>query len=351
MPRKDDSSDDEVSVKTINNVKVKPMKIKTVETLPVLGAELFPTDYCNVFICARKKSGKTVVIQNILKRKVGKNTTVIIFCSTANLDQNWIAIQKWLKKHNVPHEIFYNIKEGKVEYLKQIVDQLKKESHEHKLGDSEDEEEEEHYSKGGKKPTNYFRRGGNVSGFSMRNTSPETDSDRSDLDSDSEEEAFSDKDTTKSKVFSGGKSSKVEKLPYCAPDIIFVFDDMSSELKNKWLIEMLKEHRHFKSLALVSSQYPKDCRPESVKMCDYFLLFGGHDDKMLEKFLGDGGLPIKFETFKRIYKHATKEPYNFLYISNRDGDLRKNFDTKYIIREKKDDKEKEIIKSDDEDSD
>ena len=42
-------------------------------------------------------------------------------------------------------------------------------------------------------------------------------------------------------------------------------------------------------------------------------------------------LAIEFEDFERLYKDATAEPFNFLYVDSRENEYRKNFSKLYIL--------------------
>ena len=69
--------------KRINNEKVHDFKRKVEkDTRPVRGATLFPELYCNIFLCARKKVGKTLATFKILKKCAGPKTKIVAFCAT-----------------------------------------------------------------------------------------------------------------------------------------------------------------------------------------------------------------------------------------------------------------------------
>ena len=86
--------------------KVSKNNIKVVEvekdTKPIKGEDWFPTKFPNVFVLAKKNSGKTTVISNMLEHCAGKNTKFIFIVSTIEKDPTWIKItNKWEKKHDV----------------------------------------------------------------------------------------------------------------------------------------------------------------------------------------------------------------------------------------------------------
>ena len=91
-----------IRLEQINDVVVKPIATATnTDKRPVRGYELIPEPFASIFLCAKKKSGKTNVVYKILKNCIGKNTIVIVFASTFNKDENWIEIKKWMKKNNI----------------------------------------------------------------------------------------------------------------------------------------------------------------------------------------------------------------------------------------------------------
>ena len=87
-------------MKKINDVKVLPIPIKGAGGKKFPGYKIFSENkYPNIFLLAKKNSGKTSTIFTIIKQYLEKkkNRKVIIFSSTVNKDNNWIYITKWLK--------------------------------------------------------------------------------------------------------------------------------------------------------------------------------------------------------------------------------------------------------------
>jgi hypothetical protein len=79
-------------------MKIKTIPLKKIDNKDIVGGDLFHL-YPNIFICAKKKSGKTTCIFNILKTCTDKNTLgIYIFCSTYTKDVNWMAIKDMLEK-------------------------------------------------------------------------------------------------------------------------------------------------------------------------------------------------------------------------------------------------------------
>ena len=80
------------SLQQINKQKVKAIPIPDEDKRPIKGFDICEEVYANIFLCAKKNSGKTSAIFKIAKECATKKTVVIIFCSTAYKDKNWIEI-------------------------------------------------------------------------------------------------------------------------------------------------------------------------------------------------------------------------------------------------------------------
>src|SRR4051812_31180254 len=78
-------------------------------------------------------------------------------------------------------------------------------------------------------------------------------------------------------IFKKKKNKKKKPKPqkHVAPDIIFVLDDLSTELRYKSVATLLKSNRHYRCKVILSSQYLHDLEPQSIAQLDYMLLFGG----------------------------------------------------------------------------
>lgn len=270
-----------ISLSKINNDIVKPIKIDVKDSnKPILGAELFSEIYANIFICAKKKSGKTTLINHIIKKCCNSQTKIIIFSSTLHKDESFNKIKEFCEKHNIDLTSYTSLKnDDGSDILESMISEL----------ENEIKEEKEDKPKN-KKVISLFD------------------------DSDDEEE-----------------EKKPKRYKYRSPEYMFIFDDLSNELKAKSINMFLKKNRHFKSKVIISSQYVHDLKPESLKQCDYFLLLGGHSEDKLEYFHKHGDLSIGFDLFHKIYKDSTNEKYNFLYIDNNNNVFRKNFNKQYNI--------------------
>ena len=118
------------SLKQINDIEVEPIKLKPVKTEDIKGYKYIPMLYSNIFICAKKNSGKTTVVYNILKNCINKSTKVVIFCSTHNNDKGWLEIKKWLEANSQPHIFYDAIMEDKVSNIELLIEKIKSDAEE-----------------------------------------------------------------------------------------------------------------------------------------------------------------------------------------------------------------------------
>jgi hypothetical protein len=260
-------------VTQLNDVKVEPIPQKG-GGKKAKGHQLFSDPYANIAAFGRKKSGKSSVIFKIVQECATPETTVLAFVSTLNKDQNWVHIQKWCKKKKIPF-VGYTTSKG---HLGELLEFMRQEG-------QEDEEEKE-------QPV-------------MQLPEPE-------------------------------KEQKEEKkrsalLPL---DYLLIFDDLGDELRDKYVDQLLKTNRHYRSKVIISSQYIKDLTPPSRKQIDIWLLFGKLSDENLETIFKDADLPIDFEAFQKMYQQATAEKYHFLYVDVRNDDYRIDFNKKIIATDK-----------------
>jgi hypothetical protein len=273
-----------INLKRINNEVVKPVKIKTDDDdKPIKGYDMIPELYAKIFLMAKKRSGKTCVIYNLIKKCVDKKKKVIIFCSTLYKDDTYKQMRDYLDKAGIDWEghTSLNDNDDGTDKLEELVQHLQNEKPK--------EREEEQEGKKGKKQSIIFCDGS----------------------SDEEEQE------TRSK--------------YRTPEYLIILDDLSTELKSTSLVSLLKKNRHYKAKLIVSSQYWNDLNPASRKQMDNILIFRSIPDNKLKEIYHDADLSIAYDKFVKIYRNATKDPFSFLYIDCNDSSFRRNFNLKYII--------------------
>jgi hypothetical protein len=108
----------------VSSHKVTPIPIEKDSDEPILGADWFEKPYANLFLLAKKFSGKTTVIANILARCAGPKTKFIFIVSTINKDPIWIEILKLLDKDR--YVAYTSINEDGVNIIDQFVDESEK---------------------------------------------------------------------------------------------------------------------------------------------------------------------------------------------------------------------------------
>lgn len=252
---------------------VKVPKIETYDDRFVVAKDWFSIPYSNIFISASKKSGKTILIYNIMQKCAGKNTKVFIFCPTFENDKTYKAIIEMLEDKGCTVECFKDLDD-----LHDVTQNL-----------SIDEPEEEEYI---------------------------------------------DKEI---KVIYGGKiitvteskkiNKKKDKKVY-AKNII-IFDDISPELKNVGVAALLKINRHLHSKVIISSQHLYDITPQCRGQIDYLCLFPGISFKRLENLYTSMDCHTDIENFLKYYRDATSKRFNFLMYDKGNNEFRKNFTELY----------------------
>ena len=112
---------------------------------------------------------------------------------------------------------------------------------------------------------------------------------------------------------------------------IVIFDDLSTELKDKAVPYFMKQNRHFKALCILSSQYLFDLAKDGRNQIDYILMFPNLPTEKVESIQRELDLNISKKKFYDVYMRPTIERYNFLFVNVRNGTYRKNFNTQITL--------------------
>lgn len=279
----------------INNLTVKAAPKKGGDDpRPIRGAGLFKDPFCNVYLSAKKKSGKTSNLFFILSRIISKRTKLVVFCSTVHKDPTWRFMIDYFESKGIDIETHTSLKEDGVDLLKLMVDTWDKEIEEEDKPKEEPDPKELIKQKG----TGAMR-------AILAHNLPQMEGE--------------------------GTPKKPKKSKYNERKVIFVLDDLSTELKTPSLIGLMKKSRHYKASILLSSQYYLDIKPECRKQIDVFLLYKGQTEQKLEAIYDDADLSIEYDEFKQLYNDATKEPYSFLYVDTRNDEFRENYNKQFKI--------------------
>lgn len=270
-----------IKTKLINSEKVKPIITNKHNKEDILGGDMFDL-YSNIYIGAKKMSGKSTTLAHILKKCCNKLTTIIIFSSTINKDPTMLEIIRMLRNKGcnvITHEHFID---GKVNILEDLIDELKKEEENDSDIESDEEVTFEDFVSGLKNPK------------------------------------IKSEDEKKKKKY-------VYKPKKIAPKYFLVMDDMGNDMRNNQIYKLLLKNRHFFMKTCLVSHFATDLTNQARKQLDYVLLFKSFNEEKLKTFYDGMDLSIDFDKFLQLYEYATKEKFNFLYIDVKNEKFRKNF--------------------------
>jgi len=269
--------------KQLTNVKIELPNKKKNKKKKALGYQYFSEPYANIFLCAKKKSGKTTLIYNLIKNTINSGTTIIFFVSTFYNDETYQYIQDYLTKKKIPFKVYTSLYHDAGNVKINMLDTILKSF------------ELNAVSKNSQKTKDF-----DLAYIKLNKTYPQ--------------------------------KKRTREYKFIVPEYLFIFDDISAELRyNHPFSKLLKQNRHYKSKVIVSSQFYKDIEPTARANLDYILLFKNIPDDTLKDIYDELQLNnLSFDEFKQIYMDVHEEPYNFLYISTNDGELRKNFDKEIV---------------------
>ena len=198
-----------ITCKKINDIEVKKVNLPKTNPEDIKGYKMIPELYSNIYLCAKKNSGKTTVLFNILKNCINKFTHVYFFVSTLYRDDTYKKIIDWLDSKDIGHTDHLSLYDGRNDILAVILNELYNQA---------DLDEEKHI-----KADELDKLYGKIINYS------ETD--------------------TEIKIV-------IKKPKKKTPEVCFVFDDLSGEIRtSQSLRRLLKMNRHIKSKTIVSSQY------------------------------------------------------------------------------------------------
>ena len=293
-----------MKLKQINKQYVKKIHIPDEDKRPIKGFDICEEVYANIFLCAKKKSGKTNALCKIMEECASRNTIIYIFSSTAYKDKNWIQIRKRFLKKGMELHVFTSLFDGGVDQLDKLVKELQKHAKEAEEAEEDQDSEGDHEQMD---PCDQLlMRLGALKPSQQEDSESEQDSEDS--------------------------LPKKRRDRYLAPEYMIVLDDLSDELKSRSLLRLLKFNRHFKSKVIISSQWPHDLLPESRKQIDLFLIFKGFTaSKLQETIYKDCDSSVPFDDFFKMYEAATLKPFSFLYVDSRADKFRRNLDCLFIL--------------------
>ena len=281
-----------LKLKRVSDVVIKPFRNDKVSTKDIKGGDVFSL-YSNIFLCAKKNSGKTSAIYNILKLCANAKTNIIIFASTVNKDSTWIKIVKRFERTN--NVVTYtSLFEDGINRLEEFIDDLQEQEIDSSESTSSSSEEPQRYV---------------------------------DYDDDADIRRRKQQKARKRR----GRKGKYKAKRKIAPEYIFVLDDLSTELSKPIVSAFLKKNRHFKCKVILSSQWWNDLHPQARQQLDYLLLFPNIPQNKLEIIHKEADLTIDLPLFDELYRQATFERYHFLYVDVRNEKFRIDFTDEFIL--------------------
>jgi hypothetical protein len=272
-----------LKTKQINNYKISKIHLPSIDEKVIKGGDLLPL-YSNTFICAKKNSGKTTVIFNLIRKCIDRDTVVHMFVSTIEKDRSWLQIVAYLKKKGIQYHAHMSIVDNNGnDLIRNIIDQ----------------------------PINFS-----------------DDDDGDDDDGHVKQKSYSFIRINEQKQDNTTMRRKKRKL---AQKQIIILDDIGNELKKPSIDQLLKINRHLRSKVILSSQYLNDLSPQARRQIDIWLLFNGCKKEKLLTIMRDCDTHLDYHIFEQMYKFATDEKYNFLYIDCHNSKFRRNFNQEIDI--------------------
>lgn len=308
--------------KVVNKIQIKP-KIKKAKYTSenVRAFDYYNEPYANICLMARKNSGKTNVIFRAMEKCAKKGTNVYIFCPTYEMDETYSEMIKMLERKGCNVETYKHfIDEDGTDLIDNLLNQFeseqeKKDDKYSNEFDNEPMQQEVYYPP---PPLLYFgddrlyehqHQRGNGDCRLVLKPLPVV----------RQEEKKEEKEEE--------KKNKKELL---TPKNIFIFDDLSEDLRHKSVSKLITKNRHYKLKTFFSCHGINNLKPMALSSVDVFHLFPNLPEDKIEELKEKVNISFKGDNKKRgklneLYDFATQEPYNFLYIDRKNNKYRKNF--------------------------
>lgn len=256
------------------------------------GKDLFDIQYWVACLLGKRRSGKTSLINTLIRAFVTKNTRVIFIVPTFWKDSSYEAIRNFLDKKGIIYQDFQAIEDDGVNNLKIMMDVFEEKE---KKEDSDDEDNEN------EKDRVKYRMA------SLDLCEPSKD-----------------------------KKNKKKKVE---PEYIIVLDDISDEIRNPAVLKLCKNSRHYRVKTILSSQSITDIHPHIYNQLDYLVLFKNYNLDGLKHVYDKVQPDMSYEEFVNLYTTTTKKTdrrglNSFILYDRNNGVMRENLNTK--IYEQKD---------------
>jgi hypothetical protein len=232
------------------------------------GMDLFDIQYWVMACLGKRRSGKTSLIYTLIKAFTTKNYKFIFFVPTFWKDDSYEVIRNFLDKKKIPYQDFQSIEEDGVNNLDVVMKVLEEKA-------SEDEEEEGKEEEENNKEV----KGGACFG-------PPTAKDKEKVGKEVEKDKDKDKDKIENEWF-------------------IIFDDISTEIRNKAVLKLCKNSRHYKAKIILSTQSITDLHPHIFNQLDYVAVFKNFNLDALKQLYERIDPNISYEQFVNIYREIT----------------------------------------------
>jgi len=230
-------------------------------------------DYFTASFYAKRRSGKTYLIFQLLKALVKKHSDIYIFSPTAHLDKTWKEITSWLDSKGLNYTIYTELTDDDGnDIISDLLTQWSTPPEPEEDSDSEEELEKE--------------------SFSMYN------------------------ETLINKLEKPKSKRKKKKKPPPPPDRWLILDDMSEHLKGRSIRKLFFNGRHYNAKILTSCHDVKKQSPDLIANSVYSFLFKRLSDERISHIRDKLDLDVDDKTFANMYKKATSKDYGFLLIDS-----------------------------------
>lgn len=251
-----------------------------------MGHELFPDLKANIYISAGTNSGKTTLINHILKYCIDKHTVCHLFVATAEIDPTYKHIISSFNDREIKYSVdMHFIDTDGNHIVNDLVHELSK------VKPVEEAPKDKPIIIGKK-----IVAGAIVTVY-----------------------AKPDKPNEKPKY--------VDPNPNNSPDHLFLFDDLAQDMRHKDIYNLMIKQRHFTAKTIIATQSIKDIYPKCLPQLKYLIVFGGHSLKTLEDLYKTLQPYGSFDDFLSYYRTATSEKYHFLYYDRDRAIYKKDFTT------------------------
>lgn len=296
-----------IPVKAISGAyQVRPVQaIRQKNEYKLLGGHIIPHKNAAIHLAGGPGSGKTTVIDNIIEQCSGPLTCVIIFSNTLNSDDSWVSIINRLRAKGQPvierTSIFEGHGKHKKNLIKEWMDDWKKlRAEQLEIREREDNPEI------GISPEGMPMGGGWAQ--------PPENKERQFLQ-------------TIDPFLVEKNGEEYEYVPF-----IFIFDDLSQELRDPHIAHFVKQIRHHRCKMIMSSQSWTDSMPGARENVRLWYIFRGFDRPILKKIREAIAFPnLSEEELERIYKDATRDPFSFLHVNGWQNKIMSNYSKIYDL--------------------